>query len=449
MRKINLLSDLLLRVSDIGRSLMPAADKQETLIDRCETLLSRRGEATSLALAREILDRYAVIDTDEKSRFFIEMMNQFSVDERHLNQMIEAWKADQQPGAAKDSPKHKSSTHSQGLIRQIHSASEPRSQELIRRLNRAPRGTQDLVSMRADLLLAIAKGAELKQLDNDFHHLFSSWFNRGFLELRLINWDNTPALILEKIISYEAIHEINGWDELRLRVAAEDRRLYGFFHPALSAEPLIFVEVAMMAGIPRAITPILAKQRQQLEPSAATTAVFYSISNCQKGLQGISFGNFLIKQVVEELRHEFTNLSQFVTLSPLPEMRHWVSQQVEQNKLSEMPKPLQQTMHSLYQSKDALGVDHLLLEKLTAWYLLKAKKSNGSPFDYVSRFHLGNGACLEQINCEADPSDSRMESSWGVMVNYLYDLNSIEHNHEAFANQKTVICSESVQRLVK
>ena len=449
MRKINLLSDLLLRVSDIGRSLMPAADKQETLIDRCETLLSRRGEATSLALAREILDRYGALDTDEQSCFFIEMMNQFSVDERHLNQMIEAWKADQQPGAAKDSPKHKSSTHSQGLIRQIHSASEPRSQELIRRLNRAPRGTQDLVSMRADLLLAIAKGAELKQLDNDFHHLFSSWFNRGFLELRLINWDNTPALILEKIISYEAIHEINGWDELRLRVAAEDRRLYGFFHPALSAEPLIFVEVAMMAGIPRAITPILAKQRQQLEPSAATTAVFYSISNCQKGLQGISFGNFLIKQVVEELRHEFTNLSQFVTLSPLPEMRHWVSQQVEQNKLSEMPKPLQQTMHSLYQSKDALGVDHLLLEKLTAWYLLKAKKSNGSPFDYVSRFHLGNGACLEQINCEADPSDSRMESSWGVMVNYLYDLNSIEHNHEAFANQKTVICSESVQRLVK
>jgi len=195
-----------------------------------------------------------------------------------------------------------------------------------------------LVSMRGDLLSAIRKVTELKLIDNDFRHLFSSWFNRGFLELRLINWDNTSALILEKIITYEAIHKINGWDELRLRVAAEDRRLYGFFHPALSAEPLIFVEVALTGEIPTAIAPILAKQREQLNPSEATTAAFYSISNCQKGLQGISFGNFLIKQVVEELRHEFTNLNQFVTLSPIPEMRHWVRQQIDQNQLSKIQK---------------------------------------------------------------------------------------------------------------
>jgi len=243
--------------------------------------------------------------------------------------------------------------------------------------------------------------------------------------------------------------KINGWDELRLRVAAEDRRLYGFFHPALSAEPLIFVEVAMTASIPKAIAPILAKQRQHLNPAEATTAVFYSISNCQKGLQGISFGNFLIKQVVEELRHEFTNLSQFVTLSPLPEMRHWVRQQVAQNKLSDIPQTLHQTIHLLNDSKDASGVDCAQIEKLTAWYLLKAKKSNGTPFDYVSRFHLGNGACLQQINSEADASGTRLKSSWGVMVNYLYDLNSIEHNHEAFANHQTVVCAESVRRLVK
>jgi malonyl-CoA decarboxylase len=164
---------------------------------------------------------------------------------------------------------------------------------------------------------------------------------------------------------------------------------------------------------------------------------------------GISFGNFLIKQVVEELRHEFTNLSQFVTLSPLPEMRHWVRQQVAQNKLSDIPQTLHQTIHLLNDSKDASGVDRAQIEKLTAWYLLKAKKSNGSPFDYVSRFHLGNGACLQQINSEADASGTRLKSSWGVMVNYLYDLKSIEHNHEAFANHQTVVCAESVRRLVK
>jgi len=377
------------------------------------------------------------------------MMKKFSVDETRLSKIIDAWKTPEKPSSDEGSGKGNTQSHSQNFVREIHIASEPRSQELIRRLNRAPGATQDLVSMRGDLLSAIGKVTELKLIDNDFRHLFSSWFNRGFLELRLINWDNTSALILEKIITYEAIHKINGWDELRLRVAAEDRRLYGFFHPALSAEPLIFVEVALTGEIPTAIAPILAKQREQLNPSEATTAVFYSISNCQKGLQGISFGNFLIKQVVEELRHEFTNLNQFVTLSPIPEMRHWVRQQIDQNQLSKIPKDMHQTIHLLNNSKDAAGVDHSLLKKLTAWYLLKAKKDNGSPFDYVSRFHLGNGACLEQINTEADESGSRLESSWGVMVNYLYDLNSIEHNHEAFANHQKVISSDSVRRLLK
>jgi len=449
MRASYILSDLLSRVSDIGRSLMPVEDRQKSLIDRCETLLSREGEATSLALAREILDRYKGLNTEDKYTFFQDMMKKFSVDETRLSKIIDAWKTPEKPSSDEGSGKGNTQSHSQNFVREIHIASEPRSQELIRRLNRAPGATQDLVSMRGDLLSAIGKVTELKLIDNDFRHLFSSWFNRGFLELRLINWDNTSALILEKIITYEAIHKINGWDELRLRVAAEDRRLYGFFHPALSAEPLIFVEVALTGEIPTAIAPILAKQREQLNPSEATTAVFYSISNCQKGLQGISFGNFLIKQVVEELRHEFTNLNQFVTLSPIPEMRHWVRQQIDQNQLSKIPKDMHQTIHLLNNSKDAAGVDHSLLKKLTAWYLLKAKKDNGSPFDYVSRFHLGNGACLEQINTEADESGSRLESSWGVMVNYLYDLNTIEHNHEAFANHQKVISSDSVRRLLK
>ncbi|MFT5118567.1 MAG: malonyl-CoA decarboxylase, partial [Kiritimatiellia bacterium] len=305
MRAAYILNDLLSRVSDIGRSLMPVEDRQASLIERCETLLSRQGEATSLALGREILDRYNRLNTEDKSIFFQDMMEQFGVNEANLSAIIDAWKKHSKAATNSYPDDISAQSHSQKFVRDIHIASEPRGQELIRRLNRAPGGTQDLVSMRADLLSAMEKATELKQIDNDFRHLFNSWFNRGFLELKLINWSNTPALILEKIISYEAIHEINGWDELRLRVAAEDRRLYGFFHPALSAEPLIFVEVAITAEIPTSIAPILANKRQQLNPSEATTAVFYSISNCQKGLQGISFGNFLIKQAVEELRHEF------------------------------------------------------------------------------------------------------------------------------------------------
>ena len=449
MRAAYILNDLLARVSDIGRSLMPLEDQQASLIERCETLLSRQGEATSLALGRGILDRYKVLNTKDKGIFFQDVLKQFGVNETHLSTVIDTWKKNCIADTSSDSGKVDTQNHNQKFVRDIHIASEPRSQELIRRLNRAPGGTQDLVSMRADLLSAIEKAPELKQIDNDFRHLFNSWFNRGFLELRLINWGNTPALILEKIISYEAIHEINGWDELRLRVAAEDRRLYGFFHPALSAEPLIFVEVAITAEIPTSIAPILANKRQQLNPSEATTAVFYSISNCQKGLQGISFGNFLIKQAVEELRHEFPNLSQFVTLSPLPEMRLWIQQQIDQSKLDEIPKSLHKTILLLNQSRDATGIDHLSLKKLTAWYLHEAKVANGRPFDYVARFHLGNGACLEQINCEADSSDIRLKSSWGIMVNYLYNLSSIEHNHEAFANHKKVICSDSIHKLLK
>ena len=449
MRAGYILNDLLSRVSDIGRSLMPAEDPQASLIGRCETLLSRQGEATSLALGREILDRYNALNIKQKSFFFQDIMTQFGVDEVNLSNIINAWQTHSKADTKNYSGENGDHSQNQKFVCDIHRASEPRSQELIRRLNRAPGGTQDLVSMRADLLSAIKKTTELKQIDNDFRHLFNSWFNRGFLELRLINWGNTPALILEKIINYEAIHEINGWDELRLRVAAEDRRLYGFFHPALSAEPLIFVEVAITDEIPTAIAPILAKKRQQLDPSEATTAVFYSISNCQKGLQGISFGNFLIKQAVEELRHEFPNLCQFVTLSPLPDMRNWVQKQVDQRKLDEIPKALHQTIKLLNQSKDTTGVDLSSLKKLSAWYLLMAKKNDETPFDYVARFHLGNGACLEQINCHADNSSTRLKSSWGVMVNYLYDLSSIEHNHEAFANHKKVICSDKIKRLLK
>ncbi len=435
MRASHLLGDLLTKVTDIGRALTAGEDTGVSICDRCEALVSRHGEATGLALGREILDRYKHFDRDEKKVFFHEIIQRFGVDESGLSESIHAWQ--QNPG--------------HDAARQIHFASEPRSQELIRRLNRAPGATRDLVSMRKDLLEAIKLDSSLKQLDKDFSHLFNSWFNRGFLELRRIDWDNTPARILEKVITYEAVHEINGWDELRLRVAAEDRRLYAFFHPALNGEPLIFVEVALTEDMPRAIDPILASQREPLNPRLASTAVFYSISNCQAGLRGVSFGNFLIKQVVEELRREFSALQNFVTLSPVPAMRRWVVAQIEAGESSPLSTKLNVIVESLGGSqvlKDG-AVDQQALPALTALYLLEAKADRDGPLDPVARFHLGNGACLERINIGADSSSRGSSNSWGVMVNYLYDLDSIERNHEAYANQGKVICSNQVRRLLK
>jgi malonyl-CoA decarboxylase len=428
-----MLGDLLHKVSDIGRALTPVEDRLGELGDRCEALLLGRGEATGLALGREILDRYQELTDDEKRAFFHEMMQRFGVDEVKLTRAIETWREQ----------------NNHDIARQIHFASEPRSQELIRLLNRAPGGTQNLVRMRCDLLLAMKKDPELRQLDDDFSHLLGSWFNRGFLELRRIDWNNTPALLLEKIISYEAVHEINGWDELRLRVAAQDRRLYGFFHPSLGAEPLIFVEVALTSGIPNAIAPILAGHREMMNPSKATTAAFYSISNCQKGLRGISFGNFLIKQVVEELRREFPNLTTFVTLSPLPGMRRWALEQLDKDNDSVLPEKMLEQVRLLDSSNDKVIADQQVLKELAARYLLEAKQNDGGPLNAVARFHLGNGARLEQINVAADMSARGVANSWGVMVNYLYDLNAIEKNHEAFVNNHQIICSHAIKRLLK
>jgi malonyl-CoA decarboxylase len=316
-------------------------------------------------------------------------------------------------------------TRSDADARALHVAAEPQTQEFVRRLNRAPRGLPDLVRMREELI-PLAKGdASLAALDEDFRHLFASWFNRGFLELRRIDW-YTPAAILEKIIEYEAVHEIRDWRDLRRRVAAPDRQLYAFFHPALPDEPLIFVEVALTAEIPAAIGPILSEERKAIDPQKARVAVFYSISNCQVGLRGISFGNFLIKQVVDELTGAFRALDTFVTLSPVPGLRRWAKGEG----IEEAP------------GKEALT-------GLAAEYLVEAKRPSGGPVDPVARFHLGNGARLERINIDADRSERGQAQSWGVMVNYLYDLRDIEKNHEAFAESGEVVHSSAVRRALK
>src|SRR4051812_21785925 len=308
---------MLQSIAERGRSLIDRThrrgmDEQRSasLIQVCEDLLSRRGEASGVALAREILSRYGELRLGPRIAFFEALESRFAADEEKLGAIAKAWL----------------SSPTDALAAKLHRASEPRRLELIRRLNLAPNGTAALVRMREQLIDAIEHRPDLESVDADFLHLFSSWFNRGFLVLRRIDW-STPARILEKIIRYEAVHEIRDWDDLRTRIDSPGRRCYAFFHPALVDEPLIFVEVALTRGIPAAIEPILTTNGDRFDLDRVTSAVFYSISNCQRGLTGVSFGHFLIKQVVEEMRREMPRLSTFVTLSPAPEFAQWLARE--------------------------------------------------------------------------------------------------------------------------
>jgi malonyl-CoA decarboxylase len=432
-------ADLLASISERGRTLLRRAstsdDKRDAsdLIELCEALLSGRGEASGTAMAREVLDRYLDLDETGRRSFFAGLARNFGPDRERLAQAIETYRAQPNDADASD----------------LHFASEPRRQELIRRLNRAPDGTGDLVSMRADLLDLMDGDKDLAALDRDVVHLLASWFNRGFLVLRRIDW-STPANILEKIIRYEAVHEIQDWNDLRRRIDPIDRRCYAFFHPALVDEPLIFVEVALTESIPEAIAPLLAEDREPVAIERARTAVFYSISNTQRGLGGISFGNFLIKQVVEELRRELPKLENFVTLSPVPGFMHWVKHS-HYLPVAEEERPLLEYLEKPDWVEDPELVDklHPVVEHLAAYYFLKARTPKGRLIDPVARFHLGNGARLERIDWLGDTSPKGLRESAGIMVNYLYRLEDIEKNHEAYANQGTVAASSAVRKLLK
>jgi malonyl-CoA decarboxylase len=283
--------------------------------------------------------------------------------------------------------------------------------------------------------------------DSDFSHLFTSWFNRGFLQLRSIDW-TTPAHILEKIIRYEAVHAIGDWNVLRNRLAPSDRRCFAFFHPQLADEPLIFVEVALTRSIPDKIGPLLDNKREAIAANDADTAVFYSISNCQSGLRGISFGNFLIKQVVEELRRELPALKNFVTLSPVPGFGRWLKTAcVESDTTLELDRLRQLLENAGWENNETLTAEiHPLLLRAATHYFLNARTANGRLIDPVARFHLGNGARLERLNYLGDVSAKAMRESHGLMVNYLYKLDDIERNHEAYAERGEVIASANLRK---
>ena len=432
-------SDLLASIADRGRSLLgmreergDSSQQAADLVELCEALLSGRGEASGVAIAREVLERYARLEPEGKIAFFEALSKNFGPDVGSVEKALESWRLNPSETTGSD----------------LHFLAEPRRQELFRRLNRAPGGTAALVRMREELLDFKRDNTSLETVDRCLAHLFASWFNRGFLVLRRIDW-STPANILEKIIRYEAVHEIRDWDDLRRRIDPADRRCYAFFHPALVDEPLIFVEVALTDAIPPSIGPLLAETRAIAPIDKARTAVFYSISNCQQGLASITFGNFLIKQVVEELRRELPRLETYVTLSPVPGFIKWLGGQ--EPALSVEDKAAAEKLLDPAWAADPVNSEALRksVEALAAEYFLQAKTANGRPVDPVARFHLGNGARLERINFLGDRSVKALREGGGLMVNYLYDLDDIEKNHEAYANQHVVAASSAVKKLLR
>lgn len=404
------------------------------LVSACQALLASDGEASSIALASRALAIYQRLSATEKASFFARLASDFAADAGQIDEAYAAY----------------SEARDNYTLQTLFEACEPRRQELFRRLNLARDGTYELVKMREDLLGLLREQPELGPIDDDFAHLFGSWFNRGFLMLKRIDW-NTPASVLEKIIRYEAVHEIQDWNDLRRRLDARDRRCFAFFHPAIGDEPLIFVEVALHKGLPSRIQPILVGEENGADPEDDDTAAFFGISNCQTGLRGISFGNFLIKQVVQELSQELPQLKYFVTLSPVPGFAQWLTEQREDE---QWPETLRSTLGELETPDwhhDAVREERLktIIRPLAARYLIEAKNAKGLPLNPVARFHLGNGAELHRINWLGDISSKGVKQAAGLMVNYLYVLDDIERNHENYTAKGTVACSNEVRDLAR
>ncbi|MDO9383177.1 MAG: malonyl-CoA decarboxylase [Hyphomicrobiaceae bacterium] len=439
---VSFFQELLTTVAEQGRALLPKSlfgpNERDDVQELARALISGRGEASGVAIARALLDRYRVLAPEERTAFFRYLSETMQPDAGDVAAASRAYLAE--PGNE--------------ALGKLRSAVEGKRQELFRRLNLAPGATAQIVAMRNDLLNEQPRpDLNLTGVDADLRHLFQSWFNRGFLVLRRIDWQ-TPASILEKIIAYEAVHEISGWDDLRRRLDPVDRRCFAFFHPSLIDDPLIFVEVALTTEVPAAIAPLLKGDRKLQPGEAPTTAVFYSISNCQPGLRGISFGNFLLKQVVEDLAREIPSLKTFVTLSPVPHFARWLDRLIASDPAGVISPEDRETLTALLDPRwhRATDTNEDLQEAVlaqAAQYFLAAKSADNRPGDPVARFHLGNGARLERINWLADTSEKGLRAAHGVMVNYRYDLKEIERNHEAYANDGTVAASRAVKALLR
>ncbi len=438
---VSFLQELLNSVAEQGRQLLPrslgGSGREDDITELATALVSNRGEASGVVIARELLRRYRQLNQKARLDFLHFLARTMQPDPAMVAAAARAFLSGENTGS---------------MVALQRAVESPRL-EFFRRLNLAPGATAQIVAMRRDLLNA--RDPALRVVDSDLQHLLASWFNRGFLVLRRIDWQ-TPATILDKIIAYEAVHEIQGWDDLRRRLDPADRRCFAFFHPSLVDEPLIFVEVALMEDSPESIGSVLKEAPKDAdEEEKPTTAVFYSISNCQEGLRGISFGNFLIKQVVEDLVKEQPSLKTFVTLSPVPNFAAWVRKALAEPASADLVSDAERARldilsdpHWTESSRVSEALKPVLL-RLAAHYFLVAKSTDGRPLDPVARFHLGNGARLDRINWLGDTSAKGLAEAHGLMVNYRYEIKDIEKNHEAYANEGMVAASRQVHGLLK
>lgn len=421
-------------IADAGRDLLRRrlGPRRRAVEQLCAELLSVRGDASTLALARELVETWRTMPEADRLAFLLLLAGRLGPDPEALRDTAQAYLREPGPAA----------------LTELRRASEAPRLELFRRMNTAPGGTRAIVELRAELLRLLPGHPELAAVDGDLHDLLAAWFNPGFLTLARIDW-SSPAALLEKLKGYEKVHKLGSLEDFKRRLAA-DRRCFAFFHPVLPDEPLIFVQVALTGGLAERIAPLIDPAEPVLAPSTATTAIFYSISNCQDGLRGVTLGSFLIKLVVATLQAELPHIARFATLSPVPGFARWLAaeraagstllREGEGELLARLDEPGWHVAPALAEELRPL------LTSLCAWYLLRARRG-GRPADSVARFHLGNGARLERINWLADTSAKGLAEAHGLMVNYAYDPARIEQNHELYVEGE-LVSARSVERLL-
>ena len=429
------LKQIISSIADVGQKLFNIKNIKKndlvSILSLCDDLISHKGAVFGITVARDITEIYQTLSTNNKLLFFQKINEKYKPSFTKVNEAIDIYK---------NSQNEKNLTN-------LFKTSEGSRRELFRRMNMAPNGTSIIVALREDLLKVLKENNEFRALDNDLRHLFRAWFNPGFLKLEKITW-NTKAAVLEKIIKYERVHKMKDMNELKRRLG-EDRRFFSYFHPALEDEPIIFVQVALTNGLGKSIQEIM--KPSSGDKKNCDTATFYSISNCQEGLSRVTLGNFLIKRVIYEIQEELPHIKNFGTLSPIPGFVEWFSY-LEENKIKNILGSQTDQNMSFLKSQDLKIGDNRIIEnkdaiiKLVTHYIINEKSQKGLPLNDVSRFHLGNGAIVDDIIVNANISETGFKRSFGVMVNYLYELKNIEKNHEDYINNKKVAFSDKLKK---
>jgi malonyl-CoA decarboxylase len=429
--------EILSSIADAGQKIFERSNIKknnlENILSSCDDLLSHKGAAFGITVARNITESYQKLSHENKLSFFKKVNDKYKPSHQKVNDSIQEYLKSQ----------------NEKNLSNLFKVSEGKRRELFSRMNMAPNGTSIIVSLREDLLKFLKDNPGLIPLDNDLRYLFRAWFNPGFLKLEKITWD-TKAAVLEKIIKYERVHQMKDMNELKRRLGG-DRRFFSYFHPALEDEPIIFVQVALTKGLGKSIQELM---KPSNDDKKYDTATFYSISNCQEGLSRVTLGNFLIKRVVYEIQEELPHIKNFGTLSPIPGFADWFSY-LDDKKIKIILQGSANQDLSFLKSPDLKLGDSRIVEnkesiiKLATHYIINEKNEKGLPLNDVSRFHLGNGAIVDDVIINANISETGYKRSFGVMVNYLYELKNIEKNHEEYKNSKKIIFSNKLKKYLK